>query len=141
MPADHNFVKTAFTQWVIVRSELEEAGRLADAQDAGLCQCWPYEAYKDDVVPLVRTPPIMPQHAKRSGHAIIVLDVDEAGKPFNVRVLSSSEKIFEAPAIKAVKKWVYSPIGRGEDAKVRTDISTKISFKLTSKSGAILPEK
>jgi len=130
LPADHHFVKTAFTQWVIVRSELEEAGRLADAQDAGLCQCWPYG-----------TPPIMPQHAKRSGHAIIVLDVDEAGKPFNVRVLSSSEKIFEAPAIKAVKKWVYSPIGRGEDAKVRTDVSTKISFKLTSESGEILPEK
>jgi len=54
LPADHLFVNQAFTEWLITRSDLEEAGRLEEAETAGLCQCWPFEEYKDDVVPLVR---------------------------------------------------------------------------------------
>ena len=141
LPADHNFVKKAFTEWVTTRSVLEEAGRLEEAESAGLCQCWPFEEYKDDVIPLKRIPPIMPRNAKRSGPVNVIFDVDEGGTPFNVRVLSSSEKLFEAPALKSVKKWEYSPIGRGEDAKIRKDVASRITFKLAAPGGRIIPER
>jgi len=141
LPADSVLVKTAFTEWVSTRSSLEEDGRLEEAENAGLCQCWPYEEYKDDIVPLKRIPPIMPRGAKRSGHVVVVFDVDEAGIPFNTRVLSSSEKVFESPAVRSVNKWVYSPIGRGEDSKVRKDVSTRISFKLVDLENNIIPER
>ena len=141
LPADHEFVNLAFTKWVITRSDLEENGRLAEAESKGLCQCWPYEEYKDDVVPLVRIPPIMPRNARRSGHVIVVFDIDETGKPFNVRVLSSSEEIFEQPAMQSVEKWMYTPVDRGEDTKVRKDVSSKITFKLSDQTGKLIPER
>ena len=141
LPADHIFVKTAFSEWVATRANLEEDGKLEEAEQAGLCKCWPFEEYKDDVIPLKRIPPIMPRNAKRSGHVNVIFDVDEGGTPFNVRVLSSSEKIFEAPALKSVKKWEYSPIGRGEDAKVRKDVASRITFKLSAPGGRIIPER
>ena len=141
LSADHEFVNTAFTEWVKTRSELEEEGRLEEAENKGLCQCWPFEEYKDDVVPLKRVPPDMPSSARRSGHVNVVFDVDETGKPFNVRVLSSSEKLFEGPATRSVKKWVYAPVGKGEDAKGRKDVASKITFKLTSPTGKIIPER
>jgi len=141
LPADHVFVKTAFTEWVKTRSDLEDAGRLEEAKKAGLCQCWPFEEYKDDVIPLKRIPPRMPRGAKRSGHVTLVFDVSEEGKPSNIRVLNSTEKVFEEPAIMSVKKWIYSPIGRGENAKVRKDVSSRVTFKLTNSSGKIIPAK
>ena len=143
LPADHAFVNKAFTEWLITRSELEEAGRLEEAESAGLCQCWPFEEYKDDVVPLVRIPPRMPSNARRSGHVNVVFDVDEKGKPFNIRVLNSTEKLFEKPSIESVKKWVYSPIGRAGDgeSKPRKDVSNKINFKLTNSRGQLIPER
>ena len=141
LPADHVLVKTAFSEWVATRANLEEDGKLEEAEQAGLCKCWPFEEYKDDVIPLKRIPPIMPRNAKRSGHVNVIFDVDEGGTPFNVRVLSSSEKLFEAPALKSVKKWEYSPIGRGEDAKVRKDVASRITFKLAAPGGRIIPER
>lgn len=141
LPPDHAFIKTAFTEWVRTRSELEEVGRLDEAEKAGLCQCWPFEEYKNDVVPLKRIPPKMPRNAKRSGHVTLVFDVNEDGNPFNVRILNSTEKVFEDPAIASVKKWVYSPIGRGENAKVHKDVSSRVTFKLTNSSGKIIPAK
>jgi len=143
LPADHVFVNKAFTEWLITRSGLEEEGRLEEAEQAGLCKCWPFEEYKDDVVPLERVPPIMPSRARRSGHVNVVFDVDENGKPFNIRVLSATEDIFIKPAVKSVEKWMYSPIGRGEEdvvAKTRKDVSNKITFRLTDQLGRVIPE-
>ena len=92
-------------------------------------------------MPLVRIPPIMPRNARRSGHVIVVFDIDETGKPFNVRVLSSSEEIFEQPAMQSVEKWMYTPVDRGEDTKVRKDVSSKITFKLSDQTGKLIPER
>lgn len=141
LPAEHMFIKTAFREWLIARSELDDAGRLEEAELAGLCNCWPFDDYKDEAVPLKRVPPKMPKGAKHSGHVILVFDVSESGNPFNIRVLSSTEKLFEAPAVKSVKQWVYSPSGRGENEKTRNDVSSMIFFKLINSSGDIISPK
>ncbi len=142
LPADHVFISAAFKEWVKTRTDLVDAGRFKEAEAAGLCRCWPFEEYAEDVIPLERIPPAMPRNAKRSGHVNLVFDVDETGKPFNIRVLSSTEDIFEEPAIASVEKWQYSPVGHGEtEAKIRKGVASKITFRLTNRQGKIIPEK
>ena len=141
LPSDHVFINTAFKEWLSIRADFEEQGRVEEAEAKGVCKCWPYDEYKGDIIPLERVPPIMPRSARRSGHANLIFDVDESGKPFNIRVLSSTESIFEKPSIEAVKKWKYANIGEIEDRQVRKDVTNKITFRLTNSQGKIIPEK
>ena len=140
LSAEHPFVKTAFNSWMKTRSDIEDAGMLEKAEEAGLCECWPYKDYKDKAVPLKRIPPKMPSSARRSGHVFVKFDVNDAGKPENVVVISSSQSMFEKPAIKSVEKWEYSKLQPDVDPKNRKAISTKIVYRLTDRSGNLIPE-
>lgn len=40
-PAVYPLVGTAQGRWIHMRGSLQAAGELADAEQAGLCQCWP----------------------------------------------------------------------------------------------------
>jgi len=137
---DHPFIKRAFTGWMVTRSELEGAGRLDEAEAAGLCQCWPYENYKNKPVPLERVPPIMPRTAKRSGHVEVVFDINASGKPINIKAISTTESVFVKPAVKSVEKWQYSPADDDVDPELRKGIATKISFRLTNRNGGLIHE-
>jgi len=141
LPADHVFIDTAFKEWLSIRADFEEQGRVEEAEAKGVCKCWPYDEYKGDVIPLVRVPPIMPRSARRSGHVNVVFDVDEKGSPFNIRVLNSTEKLFEKPSIESVKKWKYANLEEVEDRQVRKDVSNKITFRLTNSQGKLIPER
>jgi TonB family protein len=143
IPADHPFVKNAFTSWVKTRSGLEDAGRLDEAELAGVCECWPFEDYKNKVTPLKRTPPKMPSsfaRGKHSGHVIVMFDVDDSGKPTNIRAASSTSVLLEKPAIDSVKKWEFTKRGPEEAENVRKEVTNKIIFRLMDRSGNILPE-
>jgi len=141
LPAEHPFVKTAFRQWMLTRSELEDAGRLEEAEQAGLCECWPFENYKNQVLPLLRVPPKMPRKAKRSGHVNVMFDIDTSGKPINIRAISSSQSLFEKSAIASVEKWKYHAAMDAPDGQIRKDIVSKISYQLTDGYGKIIPER
>ncbi len=140
IPADHVFVKTAFQSWMKTRSEIEEAGFLEKAENEGLCECWPFENYKDKAIPLKRIPPKMPSNARSSGHVFVKFDVTDDGKPENIKVVSSSKKLFESSALKSVEKWVYSKREDGSDPENRKNITTKIRYKLQDRSGNNIPE-
>jgi TonB family protein len=140
VPADHPVVNLAFKNWMKTRSELEDAGRLEEAETAGLCECWPFENYKDKAVPLKRVPPRMPSSARRSGHVYVTFDVDPDGTPENIEIVSSSSKKFEQPALKSVEKWQYSKLEPDADPENRKGISTKIVYRLRDRSGNIIPE-
>jgi len=133
LPADHVFVKMAFTSWMHTRSEIEDAGALEQAERSGLCECWPFENYKDKVVPLKRVPPIMPKSARSSGHVYVKFDVNEKGKPENISVVSSSNKLFG--------NWVYSKSGEDVDPENRKNITSKITYRLADRRGNIIPER
>ncbi len=141
LPADHAFVKIAFRNWMKARSDIEEAGMLDAAEKAGLCECWPYQNYKDKAVPLKRVPPEMPSSASASGHVNLKFDVDDDGRPENIAVVSSSNPLFEASAVKSVESWEYSKLQPNADAKNRKDISVTIRYRLTNRSGNIIPEQ
>ena len=143
LPADHPFVSKAFSNWMKTRSGLEDAGRLEEAEKAGLCECWPFEDYKDKVTPLQRIPPKMPSsfaRGRNSGHVIVMFDVDDDGKPLNIRKVSSTSKKLEQPAIQSVAKWKFSKRNPAEPENARKDVSNKISFRLMDTGGNILPE-
>lgn len=140
LPAKHPFVKTAFSSWMKTRSDIEEDGALEQAEEAGLCECWPYENYKNKAVPLTRKPPKMPGSARTSGHVYVKFDVDNEGAPENISVVSSSHKLFEKSAMRSVERWEYSKREEGVDPENRKDITTKISFRLSDRSGNIIPE-
>ena len=138
---DHPFVAKAFQGWMLTRSELEDAGRLAEAEAAGLCECWPYENYKNKPQPLLRVPPIMPRRAKRSGHVQVTFDIDKAGKPMNIKSIYATEPVFVEPSVKSVAKWRYSPMDDDADPETRKGISSKVTFRLTNTRGQLIPEK
>ena len=122
------------------RSDIEDAGMLETAEKAGLCECWPYENYKHKAVPLKRVPPKMPSSARTSGHVYVKFNVNDKGKPENIRVVSSSKSMFEKSAIRSVEKWKFSKITLGVDPKNRKDIITKITYRLSDRAGNIIPE-
>jgi len=140
--SDHPFVSRAFSSWMRTRSNLEDAGRLDEAEAAGLCECWPYEDYKNKPVPLTRIPGVMPSRAKKSGHVIVMFDVDESGETYNVRKVSATDEIFVKNSLAAAEKFKYSKLELGADIdpKNRKDVTTKITYRLTDSRGNILPE-
>lgn len=143
LDAEHPFIKRAFQKWMKSRSELEDKGLLREAEQAGLCECWPYENYKDKAVPLERIPGKVPSaalRAGRSGHVIVKFDVDDAGKPANLEVVSSSHDMFHESALKAVSKFKYSQYEDGTDRNNRKGITTKMTYRVTDSRGNILPE-
>ncbi|NNC37964.1 MAG: TonB family protein [Acidimicrobiales bacterium] len=143
LPADHPFIASAFKSWMKLRSSLEDAGRLKEAEKAGLCECWPYEDYKSKVTPLKRTPPKMPggfASGKKSGHVVVMFDVDNDGKPFNIRKVSSTSSKLDKAAMKSVKDWEFSKRSPDEADNARKDVSTTITFRLMDARGNILPE-
>ncbi len=140
LPAKHPFIREAFTGWMRTRSDIENAGMLEKAEAAGLCECWPFENYKNKVVPLKRIPPIMPRNARRSGHVYVTFDVKEDGTTENIKAASASDKVFEEPALKSVQAWEYSRLDAESDPENRKNISSKITFILSDSRGNRIPE-
>lgn len=141
LPADHQLINVAFRKWMKARADLEDAGRLSEAEAAGVCECWPFEDYKNKPVPIKRVPPVMPRSATRSGTVYVQFDVTDAGQTENIRVISSTERVFEKPALKSVEKWQYSKREPDADPQSRKDISSRVSFKLTNRKGDLIAER
>ncbi|WP_371395488.1 energy transducer TonB [Fretibacter rubidus] len=138
---DHPIVKTAFGKWLIMMSHINEDGKLAEAEQAGVCKCWPYDEMRADApIPAVRFPPIMPRSAKRSGHANVRYDVDDSGKVTNATIINSTEAVFERNSLKCVESWDFEPLQTDDDPETRKGLVTKISYRLTDEKGRIIPE-
>ncbi|HFB54670.1 MAG TPA: hypothetical protein ENJ46_01995 [Hellea balneolensis] len=140
LPSDHIFIQKSFTEWMRIRAQLESTGRLAEAEKAGLCECWPFNDYKNKAVPLKRVPPTMPRRANHSGHVTVKFDVDNDGHPYNIRAVESSQRLFIKSAVASVDKWAYSLLSEGEDEENRKDIVSTIVYRLYDNLGNIIPE-
>ena len=137
---DHPIVEKPFQKWLSTRYEVEEAGLMAEAEALGLCECWPFENYKSKPLPLVRVPPVMPRAADRSGSVIVRFDLNDKGKPSNIKKVSSSKALFDKPALKSVEKWVYSEMTPDQKIENRKNITTLIRFRLSNSKGELIPE-
>jgi protein TonB len=73
-------------------------------------------------------PTLTPQLRKRApGKVNLIFFVDPRGRPENVTVDSSSDPIFEAAAVAAVKQWRFEP-GKRKGEAVRYHMRVTITF-------------
>ena len=93
-----------------------------------------------DAQPLVRTPPITPKDAKKSGHCKVRFDVDKNGQPKNIVATFCTEKTFEKPAVKSVKKWKYNPKIIDDRAIGRSGVENRVEFRVKDEYGDVIPE-
>ena len=75
------------------------------------------EGDSQDRVPLSTVAPAYPDAARRDrieGDVQVCFNVDRDGRPYRIAVRSSSNRIFEKPAIRAIRASRYQPLPRGE---------------------------
>lgn len=80
-------------------------------------------------VPLQTVVPVYPKRAlqdRLQGDVEVCFDVDREGRTSRIAVRRSSHRIFEKPAIQAVKASSYTPL---PDDKVMTGIKTCRTFR------------
>ncbi len=140
LPKDHPFVSRALGRWLNMRHRIVREGKLDEAQEAGMCECWPYDKKRNEAIqPIKRVPPVMPRKAWQSGFSLVEFDVDDAGNVINPRLLESwPEEVFDKSSIKAVKQWKYTPRTEAEVDSDRTDIVTTIRYVLTGPRGRVI---
>jgi TonB family protein len=83
-----------------------------DSHQAVLAAEAPREMEGDDIVPLVRANPAYPDRALKNGDkgwVQLEFDLTDLGTVENVRVVDSTNKVFEPAAIAAVERWRYVP--------------------------------
>jgi protein TonB len=73
--------------------------------------------------------PVLDAESRRKtpGAAHVLFVVDERGRVQNAIVQTSTDKVFEAPALAAVKQWKFEP-GRKGGQPVRSRMRVKITF-------------
>ena len=90
--------------------------------------------------PIVRAAPIMPLNAQRSGHCKVRFDVSSQGLPFNIELVSCTDRVFARNTIKSVENWKYLP--KTVDGRPITveNVENIVRFNLTDERGRLIPE-
>jgi TonB family protein len=86
-----------------------------------------------DVMPLQRSAPSYPLEAMRKrqcGWVKIGFDISEEGFVQNARVATSSDKVFDAPALAAIRQWQYAPRLENGVPVSRRQVQTTIRFQV-----------
>lgn len=139
-PSEHPLAAKALGRWSHMRAVLSSEGRIEEAENKGLCKCWPYDKPRNESLkPIKRVPPKMPSNAYVSGFSIVQFDLDDAGKPINPEILVSwPEEIYEKSSLKSLAKWEYTARTPEETDSDRQELVTTIRYILTDYSGNIL---
>jgi TonB family protein len=67
--------------------------------------------------------------AKLNGDVVVALAVNEKGGVDDIKVICSSDRRFEQPALDAVKQWEFAP-GTEDGTPVPVQIKVEMSFRL-----------
>lgn len=94
--------------------------------------------------PLVRMPGHLPPSVSKSGHCEMIFDVQETGRPTNIRAKSCSSAEYAPVSIEAVARFKYRPQGMRENeewqAVYSTGEETKLTYRVLDKEGNVLAE-
>ena len=89
---------------------------------------------RSDIVIKHRAAPIYPIQAAKDnieGSVAMTFDVDENGKPVNIKVVEATQKkLFDKAAIKCLSKWRYHPKVVNGEAVKRNDLKLRLDFRL-----------
>jgi len=92
----------------------------------------PVSAGEEAPKALSRVNPVYPEAAKEKGlqgKVYVELVVDEAGKVADARVLKSTDPVFDAPSLEAVRQWTFEPPTK-EGKPVRARFTVTLAFRL-----------
>jgi len=139
-PSEHPLAAKALGRWSHMRAVLEREGKLEEAENKGLCKCWPYDKPRNESLkPVKRVPPKMPSKAYVSGFSIVQFDLDDNGSPVNSEILVSwPEDLYEKSSLRALSKWEYTPRTAEETDSDREGLVTTIRYMLRDSSGNLL---
>jgi TonB family protein len=90
-----------------------------------------------DRVPLHTVAPVYPRNARRDrieGRVQVCYEIDRRGRPYRVAVRSSSHRVFEKAAKRAVRASLWVPLAAGEEASKLKSCRT-FTFELQPVSG------
>ena len=97
----------------IDRNRLCVASLLAAAAAAADAPVMPLDDGSHERVPLNTVAPAYPEVARRDrieGDVQVCFNVDREGRPYRIAVRSSSNRVFEKPAIRAIRASRYQPV-------------------------------
>lgn len=139
-PNEHPLAAKALGRWSHMRAVLNREGKLEEAENKGLCKCWPYDKPRNESLkPIKRVPPKMPRKAYVSGFSIVQFNVDDGGTPTNAEILVSwPEGLYEKSSLKSMEGWEYTPRTSEETDGDRQGLITTIRYMLTDRSGDII---
>jgi len=86
-----------------------------------------------DVVPIIRVNPTYPAQARMhgiEGWVVVEFTITAAGTVTSARAIGSSHRIFERPALRAVRKWRYNPRVVEGRAVPREGVRVRLLFEL-----------
>lgn len=92
-----------------------------------------------DAKPCVRVPPLMPTEAQHSGHCKMAFNVSRTGETIDVRAVECSEQEFCEASLAGVQRWIYYPKLNYGETEIRLGVESKVSFRLTNFTGAVIP--
>ena len=88
-------------------------------------------------VPLNTVAPAYPALARRDrieGDVQVCFNVDRKGRPYRIAVRTSSNRVFEKPAIRAIRASRYQPVPRDQEVPAIKTCRT-FRFRLRSTAG------
>lgn len=86
-----------------------------------------------EYLPIVRVAPQYPARAAErgvEGYVIVIFAVTPMGSTTNVRVVESTDKLFERNAVRAALRFKYKPKVVDGEATLVQGVTTRIEFKL-----------
>lgn len=103
---------------------------LLESCPASLLSEW-YGTQDLDYKPIVKVAPVYPESAARysiKGTVTVVYDVNARGTTENIRVLESSDKLFDESAIEAAAQFHYLPARKNGEFIATKDVKNRFRF-------------
>lgn len=86
-----------------------------------------------------RVPPIYPHEGFRSGRVAFMFDLDDAGKPINIRITEASEETFVRYTVRSLEQWKYPAKSPTEPLSKRKNLCSSLVFTLRDDNDYIIP--
>jgi len=121
-------------RWLNARNFLKRNGQLDYAEANGLCKCWPFTKDRAQVAVTKWVKPNFPAQARNrsSGYAIVRVDVNDEGVPFNPRIFNSwPDDVYDKSALSAAKKLEFAPKTAEEPLGYRKNVDIPFNYYLS----------
>jgi len=120
----HSFLRDSYVETGEKEKAMEHTYAALDLQPNMLNQ---------SMLPIIKVAPLYPREAERkglSGYVVAAFTVDEFGRPKDLRIVETTNEIFNKPSLRAASKFRYEPaVVDGKSVKVE-NVLHRITFEI-----------